>query len=67
MVGIAQGIRIGGADEAAALELGVEHQRDDQAEDGLERDRDDREAHRVPDRVPPVAIGQNAVPIPPSL
>jgi hypothetical protein len=48
----------GGADDAAPLELGVEHQRHDHPDDGLERHRNDGEAQRIADRVPPRRIDQ---------
>ena len=52
-----------GAQEAAAAEMRVERQRDAQAQDGLDRDRDDGEHHRVADGGPPVGIGQQVAEI----
>jgi hypothetical protein len=49
------------AHDAAAAELGVEHQRDYHAENSLAGDRDHREAYRVPDRAPPDWIDEQAI------
>ena len=64
MVGIAQGISIAARTRPRPVNSAFSTQRDDQAEHRLEqRPRRRENAKRVPDRVPPVAVGEDAGPL----